>query len=151
MSIAQGISTTANAPYSIAAGQFSITNQTGFEFKDKARKKLTAYEYWGYWDIDGKGLTKPIKAVWVGNVMIKLEELPYPDKKLPFVSVPYLPVRKSVYGEPDGKLLEDNQDIIGAVTRGMIDVLGRSANGQLLIAKGLLDQARLKNVNLHRQ
>ena len=122
----------------------TITNQTGFEFKDKARKKLTAYEYWGYWDIDGKGLTKPIKAVWVGNVMIKLEELPYPDKKLPFVSVPYLPVRKSVYGEPDGKLLEDNQDIIGAVTRGMIDVLGRSANGQLLIAKGLLDQANLK-------
>lgn len=122
----------------------TITNQTGFEFKDKARKKLTAYEYWGYWDIDGKGITKPIKAVWVGNVMIKLEELPYPDKKLPFVSVPYLPVRKSVYGEPDGKLLEDNQDIIGAVTRGMIDVLGRSANGQLLIAKGLLDQANLK-------
>ena len=122
----------------------TITNQSGFEFKDKARKKLTAYEYWGYWDIDGKGLTKPIKAVWVGNVMIKLEELPYPDKKLPFVSVPYLPVRKSVYGEPDGKLLEDNQDIIGAVTRGMIDVLGRSANGQLLIAKGLLDQANLK-------
>ena len=122
----------------------TITNQTGFEFKDKARKKLTAYEYWGYWDIDGKGLTKPIKAVWVGNVMIKLEELPYPDKKLPFVSVSYLPVRKSVYGEPDGKLLEDNQDIIGAVTRGMIDVLGRSANGQLLIAKGLLDQANLK-------
>ena len=122
----------------------TITNQTGFEFKDKARKKLTAYEYLGYWDIDGKGITKPIKAVWVGNVMIKLEELPYPDKKLPFVSVPYLPVRKSVYGEPDGKLLEDNQDIIGAVTRGMIDVLGRSANGQLLIAKGLLDQANLK-------
>lgn len=122
----------------------TITNQTGFEFKDKARKKLTAYEYWGYWDIDGKGLTKPIKAVWVGNVMIKLEELPYPDKKLPFVSVPYLPVRKSVYGEPDGKLLEDNQDIIGAVTRGMIDVLGRSANGQLLIPKGMLDQANLK-------
>ena len=122
----------------------TITNQTGFEFKDKARKKLTAYEYWGYWDIDGKGITKPIKAVWVGNVMIKLEELPYPDKKLPFVSVPYLPVRKSVYGEPDGKLLEDNQDIIGAVTRGMIDVLGRSANGQLLIPKGMLDQANLK-------
>lgn len=122
----------------------TIINQSGFEFKDKARKKLTAYEYWGYWDIDGKGLTKPIKAVWVGNVMIKLEELPYPDKKLPFVSVPYLPVRKSVYGEPDGKLLEDNQDIIGAVTRGMIDVLGRSANGQLLIPKGMLDQANLK-------
>ena len=122
----------------------TITNQTGFEFKDKARKKLTAYEYYGYWDIDGKGITKPIKATWVGSVMISLEELPYPDKKLPFVGVQFMPVRKSIYGEPDGKLIEDNQDILGAVTRGMIDILGRSANGQVLMTKGLLDQANQK-------
>ena len=122
----------------------TITNQTGFEFKDKARKKLTAYEYFGYWDIDGKGITKPIKATWVGSVMISLEELPYPDKKLPFVGVQFMPVRKSIYGEPDGKLIEDNQDILGAVTRGMIDILGRSANGQVLMTKGLLDQANQK-------
>jgi hypothetical protein len=37
------------------------------------------------------------------------------DKKLPFISVQYLPTRKSIYGEPDGALLEDNQKIIGAV------------------------------------
>lgn len=122
----------------------TVTNQTGFEFKDKARKKLTAYEYYGYWDIDGKGITKPIKATWVGSVMISLEELPYPDKKLPFVGVQFMPVRKSIYGEPDGKLIEDNQDILGAVTRGMIDILGRSANGQVLMTKGILDQANQK-------
>ena len=122
----------------------TMTNQTGFEFKDKARKKLTAYEYYGYWDINGKGITKPIKAIWVGSVMISLEELPYPDKKLPFVGVQFMPVRKSIYGEPDGKLIEDNQDILGAVTRGMIDILGRSANGQVLMTKGLLDQANQK-------
>ena len=121
-----------------------FVNQSGFEFKDKARKKLTAYEYYGYWDVDGKGITKPIKAVWVGPTMIKLEELPYPDKKLPFISVPFMPVRKSIYGEPDAKLLEDNQDIIGAVTRGMIDIMGRGANGQILMTKGMLDAANLK-------
>ena len=121
----------------------TLNEQTGFEFKDKARRKLTAYEYYGYWDVDGKGITKPIKAVWVGATMIKLEELPYPDKKLPFVGVQFMPVRKSIYGEPDGKLLEDNQDILGAVTRGMIDILGRGANGQLLITKGMFDQANL--------
>jgi hypothetical protein len=49
-----------------------------------------------------------------------MEENPFPDKKLPFISVQYLPTRKSIYGEPDGALLEDNQKIIGAVTRGMI-------------------------------
>ena len=122
----------------------TLTNQTGFEFKDKARKKLTAYEYYGYWDIDGKGITKPIRATWVGNTMIKLEELPYPDKKLPFIAVQFMPVRKSIYGEPDGKLIEDNQDILGAVTRGMIDIMGRSANGQTLMTKGMLDASNLK-------
>ena len=122
----------------------TLTNQTGFEFKDKARKKLTAYEYYGYWDIDGKGITKPIRATWVGNTMIKLEELPYPDKKLPFVAVQFMPVRKSIYGEPDGKLIEDNQDILGAVTRGMIDIMGRSANGQTLMTKGMFDASNLK-------
>jgi len=110
-----------------------------FRFKDGARKKITAYEYYGYWDIDGTGMTKPIKAVWVNDTMIKLEELPYPDNKLPFVSVQYLPIRKSIYGEPDGALLKDSQDIIGATYRGMIDVMGRSANGQMGMQKGMLD------------
>jgi hypothetical protein len=119
-------------------------NVSGFEFKDKARRKLTAYEYYGYWDINDTGITTPIKAVWVGSTMIKLEELPYPDKKLPFVGVQYLPVRKSVYGEPDGSLLNDKQDIMGAVARGMIDVMGRSANGQVGMQKGFLDVTNQK-------
>jgi hypothetical protein len=53
--------------------------------------------------------------------------------------VQYLPVRKSLYGEPDGSLLEDNQKILGAVTRGMIDIMGRSANGQMASRKDALD------------
>lgn len=112
---------------------------SGFNFKDNPRKKFVAYEYWGWWDIDGSGKTKPIVATYVNNVMIRLEENPYPDKQIPFVAVPYLPVRKSVYGEPDGALLEDNQKIVGAATRGMIDLLARSANGQTGIRKGILD------------
>jgi hypothetical protein len=43
------------------------------------------------------------------------------------------------YGEPDGALLEDNQQIIGAVTRGMIDIMGRSAAGQQGSSKNALD------------
>jgi hypothetical protein len=71
--------------------------------------------------------------------MIRLEENPFPDKRPPFVAVPYLPVRRSVYGEPDGELLIDNQRIIGAVTRGMIDIMGNSANGQTGSRKDALD------------
>lgn len=113
--------------------------ESGFTFKDDARKKLVAREYWGFWDIDGNGETKPIVATWVGDTLVRLEENPYPDGKIPFVVVPYLPVKKSLFGEPDGELLEDNQNILGAVTRGMVDVLGRSANGQIGIRKDALD------------
>ena len=49
-----------------------------FRFADKARKKLIVYEYWGYWDIDGSGITKPIVACWVGDTLIRLEENPFP-------------------------------------------------------------------------
>lgn len=111
-----------------------------FQFKDELRKRVVAYEYWGYYDITGKGeeLT-PIVATWIGNVMIRMERNPFPDQKLPFVVIPYLPIKRELYGEPDAELLEDNQRILGAVSRGMIDLLGRSANGQQGFAKGMLD------------
>ena len=99
------------------------------------------FEYWGFRDIDGSGRVRPIVASWVDDVLIRLEENPFPDGKLPFVVVPYLPTKKSIYGEPDGSLLEDNQKIIGAVTRGMIDIMGKSANGQTGIRKDMLDSS----------
>ena len=110
-----------------------------FNFKDRARKRLWVYEYWGYWDIDGSGKVVPIVAAWAGNVLIRMEENPFPDKAIPFVLEQFLPVRRSTHGEPDGALLEDNQKIIGAVTRGMIDIMGKSANGQTGIRKDMLD------------
>jgi len=116
-----------------------IRDTNNFTFKDRPRKKLTAFEYHGYWDINDTGILEPIKVTFVGNVIIQIDESPYPDKEFPFVVVQYLPVRKSLYGEPDGALLEENQKIIGAVTRVMIDILGRSANGQTGMAKGALD------------
>ncbi len=113
--------------------------ENGFHFVDKPRQKLVAYEYWGFWDIDGSGITKPFVGTWVGEVLIRLEENPYPDGKVPFVAVPYLPVDMSVYGEPDGELIKDNQKVVGAVTRGMVDLMARSANGQTGVRKGSLD------------
>ena len=110
-----------------------------FTFNDKPRKRLVAFEYWGEWDIDKTGVVKPIVMTWVGDTFIQMEENPFPDKQHPFVSAQYLPVRKSIYGEPDGALLEDNQKVVGAVTRGMIDTMGRSANGQVGSRKDALD------------
>jgi hypothetical protein len=127
----------------LSASDVDFENNT-FKFSDKARQQLVCHEYWGFWDIDNNGITKPIVATFVGKVMIGLEENPFPDKALPFVLVPYLPVVDENYGEPDGELLEDNQKIIGAVTRGMIDIMGRSANGQIGYAKGTLDTLNAK-------
>lgn len=129
-----------NLPDPIADSEHSSKwAESGFSFSDEPRKKFVAREYWGYWDIDGSGMTTPIVATWVGNTLIRMEENPYPDKTLPFVAVSYLPVDGSVYGEPDCELIEDNQAIIGALTRGMIDLMGKSANSQTGVRKGALD------------
>jgi hypothetical protein len=109
------------------------------QFQDDLRRPVVAYEYWGFYDVEGDDTLKPIVATWVGETMVRMEENPYPDGKIPLVLVPYLPVKRSITGEPDAELLEDNQAIMGAITRGMVDLLGRAANGQTAIAKGMLD------------
>lgn len=110
-----------------------------FNFSDEARKKFLVHMYYGSWDIHGTGKTVPILCAWVGDVMIRLEVTPFPDKQIPFVVEQYLPVRRATYGEPDGALLEDNQKVTGAVTRGMIDIMAKSANGQTGMRKDMLD------------
>ena len=110
-----------------------------FNFNDETRKKVIAYEYWGFYDIHKTGELVPFVATWIGNVMIRMEENPFPDEKLPFVVVNYLPKKRDLYGEPDAEVLGDHQRIIGAITRGLVDSLGRSANAQQGFAKGMLD------------
>lgn len=119
--------------------QSGQTDTTSFNFHDDPRKKIYAYEYWGFWDIADTGKTEPFVATWVGDTLIQMDESPFPDEGLPFISVQYLPKRKNVYGEPDGELLEDNQKIVGASTRAILDILGRSAAGQTGIRKDALD------------
>lgn len=134
-----------NAP--VSSNDHASTIPDTFNFNDPLRRKVVAYEYWGWSDIMGDGTLTPIVATWIGNVMIRLEENPMPDGKLPFVVANYLPVKRDLYGEPDAELLEDHQAILGAVTRGMIDLIGRSANGQQGIAKGMLDPVNLRKFN----
>lgn len=114
------------------------TTSDSSQFSDALRKKVVAYEYWGFYDIEGKGTLEAIVCTWIGSTMIRMEKSPFTNG-FPFVLVPYSPVKRSLYGQPDAELLEDNQRILGAVTRGMIDLLGRSANGQQGFAKGMLD------------
>lgn len=126
-----------NSPMTDSDHQTSTPSDFGFN--DAARKRVVAYEYWGFFDVEGDGNLVPFVATWIGDTVIRMEENPFPDEKLPVVVTTYLPVKREVYGEPDAEMLEDNQAILGAVSRGMIDSMGRSANGQQGFAKGMLD------------
>lgn len=123
----------------VSDGEHTARANNEFAFTDTTRKKVVAYEYWGFFDINKDGTLKPFVATWIGDTMIRMEENPFPDGKIPFVLVPYLPIKRDVFGEPDAELLEDNQKLLGATTRGIVDLLGRSANGQQGFAKGMLD------------
>ena len=110
-----------------------------FAFEDKPRKQFVVNSYWGYWDIDGDGITVPFVASWVGNTMIRLEKQPFPFNQPPFATAVYMPIRRSVNGEPDAELLIENQRVVGATMRGMVDLLARSANAQTGTKTGFLD------------
>lgn len=123
------------------------TNGHDFNFNDMPRKKVTVLEYWGYWDINGDGSLLPIVVAWVGNKIIRMEENPYPDGKPPFVCAAYLPERNSIYGVPDAELISDNQSIVGAITRGALDLMAKSSNGQIGFKRGWLDDTNQQKFN----
>ena len=126
---------------------YPTNKDQSFNFVDKPRSKIVVHEYWGSRDIDGSGIVQPIVAAWVGDTLIRLERNPFPDKALPFTAMQYLPIFESVYGESDGSLLIENQKIAGAVSRGMVDVMAKSANGQTGTAKGALDAVNQRRFN----
>ena len=136
----------------VEAAQYNLTNdpqylredQTYFEFKDKPRKKFVVHEYWGNYDIDGDGIAEPIVCAWVGNTLIRLESNPYPDKKPPFVIVPFSAVPFHMFGEALAETIGDNQKIKTAITRGMVDNMAKSNNAVVATRKGALDPVNRK-------
>ena len=106
------------------------SDKTNFTFKDEPRKKLRAYEYWGYWDIDGDGSVEAIVATWVNKVLIRMELSPFPFDGLPFSIAKYMPRDGEIYGEPDGELLVENQESIGKMMRAAHDITSTQAVGQ---------------------
>ena len=112
---------------------------SSFTFEDDPRKKMVMYEYWGNYDIDGDGIAEPIVCAWIGNTVIRLELNPYPDKKPPFIIVPFNKIPFEIYGESNADLISDNQKVKTAITRGILDNMNQSNNGMIGIKKGALD------------
>ena len=115
-----------------------------FQFSDEARKKLIVHEYWGNYDLDEDGEAEAIVCCWIGNTIIRLQSNPYPDKRPPFIVVPYKSVPFQMYGEATAELIGDNQKVKTAIIRGVIDNMAQSNNGQVGIRKGVLDQVNRK-------
>lgn len=114
-------------------------DQSYFEFKDEPRRKFVIYEYWGSYDIDGDGELEDVICAWVGNTIVRLEANPYPDKRPPFVVVPFNAVPFQLFGEALAENIGDNQKVKTAITRGIIDNMAQSNNGQVGMRRGALD------------
>ena len=123
---------------------YSSPDYTDFQFTDKARKKILVYEYWGNYDIDNDGIVEPIVCVWVNDIIIRLETNPYPDKKPPFIIVPFNSVPFKMHGEANAELIGVNQQVKTSIIRGIIDNMAQSNNGQIGLRKGALDAINRK-------
>jgi hypothetical protein len=119
-------------------------DDTNFEFKDDPRKKIIVHEYWGNFDIQETGIAKPIVCTWVNDIIIKLEDNPYPDKKIPFLVVANNSIPFEMTGEANAEIIGDNQKISTAIKRGIIDSMASSNNGQKGLRKGSLDTLNRK-------
>jgi len=115
----------------------SAINEGVATYTNSSNNQVWVTEYWGKWDINDDGSLVPIIASYVGGVMIKLRKNPFPDGFYPFSFAQYMPDPDSNYGEADAELLRDSQLINGALMRGVLDTLGKSAAGQ----RGLRAQA----------
>ena len=114
-------------------------NRDNFNYKDKKKQPIKIVEYWGNWDINNDNSLVPIVAAWAGNVLIRLEINKLPFNSHPFVFTSYIPRKNVPYGFAEAEFLSDNQRIYGAIMRGIIDLLGKSAAGQTAFLTGALD------------
>lgn len=110
------------------------------DYEDNPRKKVTVYEYWGNYDLDGSGIAEPCVCTWVGNTVIRLEENPMPDKKPPFSFFQFYKDPTKFWGFALAHINGNHQRVITAITRGLIENLAYSNNNMYAVKKGALDQ-----------
>lgn len=123
---------------------FDPEDETEFKFSDIARKKVLVYEYWGFFDVDGSGIAKPIVASWVGDVLIQLQDNPMPSKELPFILLKNNSTPFKIHGEASVELISDNQKVTTAIKRGILDNMAASNNSQKGVPVGSLTGRNLQ-------
>jgi len=120
---------------------YDDSNDGSFRFQDTARAEIDVYEYWGNYDVNGDGIAESIVCTWVGDTIIRLEENPYPDGKVPYVSCASDPEPFSINGKPNADLQSTDQKMSTSILRSFMDTLDSSTNGQRGFKEGTLDPA----------
>jgi len=131
-------------PYTGEADDYDKRDTNDFSFQDKPRQELEVYEYWGNYDLNDDGIAEAIVCVWVGNTVIRLEENPYPDKQIPFISCAYNSEPFSINGTANADLLSVDQRIKTSIKRAMNNTLDAGTQGQKGYPKGMLDPINAK-------
>lgn len=116
------------------------------DLEDKARKRITIYEYYGLYDLDGDGIVEPIVATWANDTLLRLAPNPFPDKKPPFVACAFREDTFAFWGHSQVELVEDMQKIKTAMMRSFIDMIANSANGLKYTTKGNLDALNMRKL-----
>jgi hypothetical protein len=127
-------------PPSDEAGYMS-PDESNFSFTDEPRQKLLVHEYWGNLDLDGDGIAEAITCAWVNDTIIRLSPNPYPDKKHPFLMLPFMAQPFHLYGESTAELTGDLQRLNTSAMRGIIDQISKGSDSQIGIKKGALGPA----------
>lgn len=116
-----------------------------FNFEDKASKKIRIIEYWGEYDINGDGINEQIVCAWIKDTdfILRLDENPYPDNAIPFVSCQFGFEPFTAWGNGLADSIGDHQQIHTAIMRGFIDNMSLSNNGQKFFQKGAIDYVNM--------
>jgi len=127
---------------------------TGYQPKDKARRKIAVLEYWGEYDVNGDGIAEQIVARWAERETIDfgIEENPMPSKSIPFYSEVFSSRPFSLWGNSLAYFLGDSQRVKTGIVRGIMNNMANANNGQKFVTRGALDYVnfkRLRNGDRH--
>lgn len=118
------------------------------ESTDESMKKMEIIEYYGRVDVDQDGIAEHIVCTYSGNTVIRLEANPFPDKKPPYVAVPYSPAPYSFWGDAMAAFVEDVQQVKTAIMRTFIDTMAHSTNGIKHTLKNSLDPLNKRKLRI---
>lgn len=131
--------------YANEIGRSENSEETGkdYQFTDnvKTNREVELYEYWGEYDIHNTGINKQVVIIFhkSEDVVLKMEENPFPNKKIPFIVEQFIKNPFSVWGYSLSYAISENQKIDTAITRGIIDNLAQANNAQKFVKQNSLD------------